>query len=479
DGTLQIVLSAILGLSLGCGLSIANIGPEAASWVKLLGTLFLRSLECIVMLMVFCSMILSIVDMLKAGKAFSIAWKTISLFFFTTILACIEGLVTIFCFKKFFHKRSVKTRPDFFKIYCGPHKNNLLQVDGNNRIICAKNAQTLLNSTFKFALGDEAFPSKPVESVHSALQNEANFLGIITFAVFFGVALKKISRIDNNNEGYKYVVGIIACINEALVKMVQILVHYSHLPIVSLIAGALGERTDLTNTFKSIGLLIATVLSGHLLHFLIVLPTLYFLIVHKNPFSFMKQLLPSQLLAFASSSSAAALPVTIDCVMQSGLVPKNIANFVLSFGATINMDGVAIYFPAALIFLATSEGLEIKAVHYALIVLLSSFASAGAAPIPNAGVVLILTFFTTIFNGVKPTNHALLLAIDWLLDRSSTVVNVTCNGFIAVMVSQLEGGDSVDQEDIGLDLDHPENGISKDEPKAEVKFEVKSLQQGL
>lgn len=141
-------------------------------------------------------------------------------------------------------------------------------------------------------------------------------------------------------------------------------------------------------------------------------------------------------MALACASSAATIPVTLRCVEQTGRVPKVVRNFIVPLGATINMDGSAIYIPCACIWMAMQNGITPNIGNYILLVIISTIGSAGAAPVPAASLVLILTAYNTVFNTTgTPGGFSFILAIDWLCDRVQTAMNVTGDTVVASMVS--------------------------------------------
>jgi len=163
-------------------------------------------------------------------------------------------------------------------------------------------------------------------------------------------------------------------------------------------------------------------------------------VTKSNPFSYYKHLVPAQLMAFASASSAATIPVTLKSAIASGQVAPFIGGFVIPLGATLNMDGGGIYFPLATIFLAVTSGLEdqITVASYVMLVIIATIGSAGTAPVPSASLVLIITAYNTIFNTTgTPETFSFILAIDWLLDRGRTILNITGDATVARIVSHL------------------------------------------
>lgn len=215
----------------------------------------------------------------------------------------------------------------------------------------------------------------------------------------------------------------------------------------SLIANAIGSQDDLSGAFTNVGYLIAANLVGYLAHFLITDCGLFYALTRKNPFPYLRFIIPAQTTALACASSAATLPVTLRCVKETGQVPDDIRNFVCPLGATINMDGSAIYFPCCCIWLAILNGLTPDAGSYILLIILSTVGSAGAAPVPSSGLVLVITAYNTVFNttGV-PNGFEFIVAIDWFLDRCITALNVTGDtvvcGIVAARTPWEEEGDA-------------------------------------
>jgi len=154
-------------------------------------------------------------------------------------------------------------------------------------------------------------------------------------------------------------------------------------------------------------------------------------------------------MAFASASSAATIPVSISSAMSSGHVSETIARFVIPLGATVNMDGAAIYFPCACIWLAVYNGMDINAGHYVLLVILATFGSMGTAPVPNASLALIMTAYNTVFNTTgEPDGFGYIFAVDWFMDRGRTLVNVTGDCFVTGTISSICPLDIIEAEEL-------------------------------
>lgn len=450
--TLIIVACALVGLAVGIGLSDGRGDEDLISWIKLPGVLFVRALKCIVLPLVFVNIILAVVDMMRAGKAGAVAWKTAGLYFLTTVLAACEGLIFVLMFKEGFSDQNIAApAPAIPEIAVKCGSGAFLNTDGNN-VVCANETGTffLENPNSYYATTGSGPKVKDDITFSTTLQNgifrkmvsdnivnefiKANFVGVIMFALIFGVASQSIKRKPEK------LIYILEEINRILLLAINWIIAITPVAVFSLIAGNIGQRSGLEEAFADIGLLIGSTLCAMATHFLIVYPLLFFLLVKQNPFSYMRYIIPAQTFAFASASSAATLPVTLTCVESSGQVPKSVANFVLSMGATLNMDGGAIYFPTAIVFLAVSSGIgdQLNAATYGLIIILSTLGSAGTAPVPSASLVLIITSYNTVFDTVgTPEAFGLILAVDWLMDRFRTTLNVTGDAMMARIVTSV------------------------------------------
>ena len=186
-----------------------------------------------------------------------------------------------------------------------------------------------------------------------------------------------------------------------------------------------------------------------------------------NPFGYLKFIVPAQTTAFACASSAATMPVSLQCAEASGRVPLPIARFVIPLGATINMDGSAIYFPCACVWLAVLNGITPSFGNYILLAILSTIGSAGTAPVPSAGLVMVLTAYNSVFGttGV-PDGFEFIVAIDWFLDRLQTVVNVTGDSIVAASIAHkvsLEADDDTDPDESKRTSNQNESFASDDE----------------
>uniref|UniRef100_A0A674PLD1 Amino acid transporter n=1 Tax=Takifugu rubripes TaxID=31033 RepID=A0A674PLD1_TAKRU len=225
------------------------------------------------------------------------------------------------------------------------------------------------------------------------------------------------------------------CLNEAIMRLVAIIMWYAPIGILFLIAGKIVEMDDITAMGSQLGMYTVTVICGLLVHATIVLPLLYFIITRKNPFVFIAGLLQALVTALGTSSSSATLPITFKCLEENNKVDKRVTRFVLPVGATINMDGTALYEALAAIFIAQVNDYDLNFGQILTISITATAASIGAAGIPQAGLVTMIIVLTSV--GLPTDDITLIIAVDWFLDRFRTVTNVLGDSIGAGIVEHL------------------------------------------
>ncbi|OWK01277.1 SLC1A1, partial [Cervus elaphus hippelaphus] len=237
-----------------------------------------------------------------------------------------------------------------------------------------------------------------------------NVLGLIVFCLVFGIVIGKMG------ERGQILVDFFNALSDATMKIVQIIMCYMPIGILFLIAGKIIEVED-WEIFRKLGLYMATVLSGLAIHSIVILPLIYFIIVRKNPFH------------------SATLPVTFRCAEEKNRVDKRITRFVLPVGATINMDGTALYEAVAAVFIAQLNDLDLSVGQIITISVTATAASIGAAGVPQAGLVTMVIVLSAV--GLPAEDVTLIIAVDWLLDRFRTMVNVLGDAFGTGIVEKL------------------------------------------
>ncbi|TWW58378.1 Excitatory amino acid transporter 5 [Takifugu flavidus] len=230
-------------------------------------------------------------------------------------------------------------------------------------------------------------------------------------------------------------VNVCQCINECVMKIINAAVWYFPFGIIFLVAGKILDMQDPSTLGKKLGWYGITVLAGLFVHGLILLPLFYFILTKKNPFSYIRGLLQAMVIALATSSSSATLPITMKCLLENCHVERQIARFVLPVGATINMDGTALYEAVAAIFIAQVNDYELDFGQLVTISITATAASIGAAGIPQAGLVTMVIVLTSV--GLPPDDITLIVAIDWILDRFRTMINVLGDALAAGIIDHL------------------------------------------
>lgn len=276
---------------------------------------------------------------------------------------------------------------------------------------------------------------------------DTDLLPIILFSLVFGAVVTTIG------ERGKTCIQFFQGANDAIMKIVDLLMLCAPIGICALIAGRLGEAGGLVEfmgELQRLGKYAATVMSGLGIFSIIVLPLiLYFIAKPKvGVWTYFSNMWAAILTAFSTASSAAALPITMESAIQSGVARRN-ANFVLPLGTTLNMNGTALYEAVAAVFIAQISGVELTNVHMILIATTASLAAIGAASIPEAGLVTMLIVLKAA--GLPTENVSLILIIDWFLDRCRTAVNVWGDAVGAAVVNRFEPvyEDGIEPEDTG------------------------------
>uniref|UniRef100_A0A452RN24 Amino acid transporter n=1 Tax=Ursus americanus TaxID=9643 RepID=A0A452RN24_URSAM len=256
-----------------------------------------------------------------------------------------------------------------------------------------------------------------------------NVLGIVIFSATMGIMLGRMG--DSGTP----LVSFCQCLNESVMKIVAVAVWYFPFGIVFLIAGKILEMDDPTAVRKKLGFYAVTVVCGLVVHGLFILPLLYFFITKKNPIVFIRGVLQALLIALATSSSSATLPITFKCLLENNHIDRRIARFVLPVGATINMDGTALYEAVAAIFIAQVNNYELDFGQIITISITATAASIGAAGIPQAGLVTMVIVLTSV--GLPTDDITLIIAVDWALDRFRTMINVLGDALAAGIMAHI------------------------------------------
>ncbi|KAL4175491.1 hypothetical protein KRP22_000546 [Phytophthora ramorum] len=462
--TTQIMLGAAAGLVLGALLSNLNVSTDVSSLVNLPGKVFLQVLKCFVIPMVFTSLSTTVADIVLLGKVSIVGTRTALIFTGLSFVGSAMSLAISMLLRGLHpHTKGVVTEASsaFFSIMC--ENGNFLTYNSTGAAACSAPA---MDSTTRFQFYDPtrmlltdgtASSATTVSMQITDILNQlvpanifASFeqgliLSVVTFAIAFGAAAIKTSTRESSP-----LLDVLKQMNKVFFRVISKAIDWSPLAVLSLVAGSLSGQEMLGDAATHVGVLIlCTILSMVLFEFIFI-PILLWLTLRKNPFPFMRAMLPAAMFALGSSSSLVSLPVTLRCVESTREVPRSLLQFVVTIGCTIHKNGSAIYFPCALVFLvSTTEGaLQLGWTQLTLILLLSVLGSMGTAPIPNSSVVMIYSIWTTIYPHEEvPASYSYLVAISWFLGRFVTVCNVVGDGYVArIIAEQIEDEDVEDFE---------------------------------
>mgnify|MGYP001594352707 CR=1 FL=1 len=391
---------------------IPNGGLFISDYIKPFGTIFINLLQLIAVPLILASLIKGISDLKDISKLSKMGGRTIITYLITTLTAVTIGLVLVNLIQPG-KSISVETRNELVEAYASDTQAK--------QEAAAKQQQ----SGPLQALID-VVPS----NIFLAASNNRNMLQVIFFALFFGIGMILLSE-----KKVKPVKKFFDSFNEIILKLIDLIMLAAPYGVFALLAALVVEAPSL-ELFQALALYAITLLLG-----LAVMIFVYVIIVRvitKRKVSFfMRGIAPAQLLAFSTSSSAATLPVTMECVEDNLGVDEEVASFVLPIGATINMDGTSVYQGVAAVFIAQAFGLDLSLSAQLGIVLTATLASIGTAAVPSAGIVMLVIVLAQA--GIPEAGLALIFAIDRPLDMCRTIVNVTGDAAVSMIVGKSIG----------------------------------------
>ncbi|PSR12682.1 MAG: dicarboxylate/amino acid:cation symporter [Bacteroidetes bacterium] len=274
------------------------------------------------------------------------------------------------------------------------------------------------------------------ENIFQALSDGKLMLQVIFFAIFFGIVLLMIPR----NKAQP-VMDFVEGTNEVFLKMVEVVMNAAPYFVFALMAGVIAKMANTTaevlEIFKGLAAYSLVLVVGLAFLVFIFYPLILRLFIPELGYAaFFRKFSPAQFLAFSTSSSAATLPVTLECVRDNIGVSKNVANFVLPIGATVNMDGTSLYQAVAVVFLAQMHFVDLTLGQQLTIVLTATLASIGSAAVPSAGLVMMIVVLQSV--GLNPAWIAIIFPVDRILDMCRTVVNVTGDATVSTLIAKSE-----------------------------------------
>ncbi len=409
----KILIGMFLGVLFAFFMVNFSWGPDFVSdFIKPFGTIFINALKLIAVPLILASLIKGISDLKDISKLSKMGGRTIGIYILTTVIAVTIGLGIVNIIKPG-NSISEATRLELVENYSG---------DANEKIMAAAKQQ---ESGPLQALVD-LVPS----NIFKAASDNGNMLQVIFFAIFFGIGLilipeKQAKPVKDFFDGF----------NEVILKLIDLIMLAAPYGVFALLAALVVEAPS-ADLFKALAWYAICVLLG-----LAIMIGFYILVVYiftkRSPSFFIKGISPAQLLAFSTSSSAATLPVTMERVEEHLGVEEEVTSFVLPIGATVNMDGSSLYQAIAAVFIAQAFGMDLDFYTQLGIIVTATLASIGSAAVPGAGMVMLVIVLAQA--GIPEAGLALIFAVDRPLDMCRTVVNVTGDAAVSMLVAKSIG----------------------------------------
>lgn len=390
----QILIGLVLGVSYGIFLS------EHVAYVSWMGDVFLRLLQMVIIPLILSSIISGVANIGSAENLSRLGIKTIGYYLFTSLFAILVGQVLA----------------------------TIIKPGMGAELGLQKEVQGLQEASESF--GDTLKNIIPTNIFEAFAQNQ--MLSVIFFAILFGFFITQAPE-----RSKQLLTRFFNAVFDVMMKLTLFIIRLTPFGIFGIVAGVVSEQEDLPNLMASMGLYMMVVILGLTVHGAITLPLIIRLIGKINPRKHLKAMLTPLLTAFTTSSSNATLPLTMEAVEHEAGVSNKITSFTLPLGATINMDGTALYECVAAMFIAQAYGVELGFVQQLIVVFTALLASIGAAGIPMAGLVMITVVLTAV--GLPLEGVGLILAVDRILDMIRTMINVWSDSCGAVVIARSEG----------------------------------------
>ncbi len=464
----RIIIALVLGIIWAILSSVFGWTDFTLSWIKPFGDMFINVLKMIAVPLVLFSVI-SGIHSLGGGAALGrLGAKTLGFYLVTTVFAISLGLTLVNLIQpgSFAGDENLAINRIKYELWA---ENNGVEIKDDLRLSADPKYAAYLDSA-QSAFSAENDPQQMSEAVAKAMESaqsqkdkgplnflvemvpsnifksftEYEMLQVIFFAILFGLVM-----VNLPHEKTVAMKGFVDSANEIFIKMVDLVMMFAPFFVFALMAGAMAKMAGddlgaMLDTFKALGVYSLVVVLGLVIMAFGVYPMVIASRISKaanwsfgkSYMYFLKGIRPAQLLAFSTSSSAATLPVTIECVNDNLGVEEEVSSFVLPIGATVNMDGTSLYQAVAVVFLAQLHMVELDFAQQVTIVLTATLASIGSAAVPSAGLIMLILVLSSV--GLNPAWIALIFPIDRLLDMCRTVVNVTGDATVSSLVAQTE-----------------------------------------
>lgn len=414
----QIIIGLVLGLIYGIVAAANGWGQFTSDWIAPFGTIFLNLLKLIAVPLVLSSLITGVASLSDVRQLSRIGGKTIAIYVFTTAVAVTIGLGVVNVLQP------GRTIP--------PEMRTQLQETYEEDV---ESSQQLARQA------QERGPLQPIvdivpENPIGAAGDNSNMLQVVFVALFLGIGLIQVKE-----EYAKPVHAFFEGLFEIIIRLVDLIMYMAPIGVFGLLADAItsiaqDNLAQVVDLLGALGYYCLAVVLALAIHGAIVYPALLKLFTRMPLRTFIQGIAPAQLVAFSTSSSAATLPVTMERCEEKLGVSEEVSSFVLPLGATINMDGTALYQAVAAVFIAQTMNLGLDLAAQLTIVLTAVLASIGTAAVPSAGIIMLVVILEAV--GVPAAGIALILGVDRILDMLRTTVNITGDATIATIVASTE-----------------------------------------
>lgn len=392
-----IIIAMFAGIAVGFIFLLA--APESTfttEYLKPVGTIYINLLKFMVVPVVLFSIMDGVISLNDLKRVGSVGIRTFIYYICTTAAAVVIGLVVVNCFKGFFPVLDASVRDSLE--YTAAEAPKVMDV----------------------IVG--IFPDNLVKPMV-----DANMLPVICIAIFFGAGI-----LAAGDKGKK-IGELVNCMNEVTMKVLMMIIKLTPIGVFCLMADVVAVNG--AKIVGSLALVVGVAYIGYILHIVIVYGCSIKFLSGMSPIAFFKGLAPAMLTAFTTTSSNATLPINIECCNKMGAEPE-ISSFVLPLGATINMDGTAIYQAVAAVFIACCYGIDLTIGQMAMIVLTATLASIGTAGVSGAGMIMLSMVLMSI--GLPVEGIAIIAGVDKLFDMGRTTLNITGDATAAMWVSKVE-----------------------------------------
>lgn len=414
----QILIALVLAVIVGVvsGKEAGVFGISFYEMFAFTGKLFLNALKMIIVPLVFSSIVVGIAGIGSSGALGRLGGKTLLYYLTTSLFAILIGLFMVNLFTPGIIN-GVPANEVMGKLDATVVSDVMARVEG-------KGAGDLAGVFLQL------FPPNIVEAASS----NGQLLGLIVFALLMGFFM---SRIDEPYAESLY--NFWAGLNQVMMKITDLIIKFAPIGVFGLVAKVVADTDSdkLDELAQTVGVFFLTVLGALLFHFLVTLPLMLRFVARVNPLKHYKAMAPALLTAFSTSSSASTLPLTMECVEKNAGVSNRTTSFVLPLGATVNMDGTALYECVAAMFIAQAYGLDLPFTVQFTVVMIALLTSIGVAAIPSASLVAITVILAAI--GLPADGIAMIMVVDRILDMFRTAINVFSDSCGAVVIGKLQG----------------------------------------